>query len=232
MDNRIKLGLFFVLFSALSLVFFSVNLTYLVGAQQESFTMFQFIGPVGAGLFSPLIGIVSVLFVEILNGVVLNPFQFTWFDFARFFPMVAAAYYFGTVKNDKKFGIALPLIGMALFWMNPVGAQAWGYALLWLIPIAATFLSGNLYLRSLGATFQAHIVGSIAFLYTISMPAAAWWALIPIVLIERGMFAAGISLTYVAFNSVLGAAENAFHWKVPGVHVEKQYALLKEKKEE
>ena len=232
MDTKLKLGLFFLLFSVLSLAFFSVNLTYLVGAEAQSFSMFQFIGPVGAGIFGPFIGIISILFVEIVNGVFLNQFQFSLFNVARFFPMLAAAYYFGTVKNDKRFGIALPLIGMALFWINPIGAEAWGYALLWLIPIAATFLSGNLYLRSLGSTFQAHIVGSIAFLYLVGMPAAAWWALIPIVLIERGLFAAGISLTYVAFNSILGAAENAFSLKVPGVQVERQYALVQAKKEE
>ncbi len=221
-----------MLFSALSLLFFSVNLTYLVGAQEQSFNMFQFIGPIGAGIFGPVIGIFAVVFVEIVNGLFLNSFQFSLFNVARFFPMLAAAYYFGTVKNDKRFGIALPLIGMALFWMNPVGAEAWGYALLWLIPIAATFLSDNLYLRSLGTTFQAHIVGSVAFLYTINMPAAAWWALIPIVLIERGLFAAGISLTYVAFNSILEFAANAYDLRIPGVQTESRYALAQAKKEE
>ncbi len=123
MEDKFKLGVFFLLFSALSLLFFSVNLTYLVGAQEQSFNMFQFIGPIGAGIFGPVIGIFAVVFVEIVNGLFLNSFQFSLFNVARFFPMLAAAYYFGTVKNDKRFGIALPLIGMALFWMNPGGGM-------------------------------------------------------------------------------------------------------------
>lgn len=203
MDKRLRTGIFLALFCALSLVFYNVNLTYLVGAQEQSFSMFQFIGPAAAGIVGLPAGLAAVLAVDVIQKLVLNDFSVSAFNILRFLPMLAAACYFGVVKKDKRLGYILPIAGMIAFWMHPVGAEAWGYALLWCIPIVATvFAHKHVFLRSLGATFQAHIVGSVAFLYTISMPAAAWWGLIPVVLVERGLFAAGISVTYVALHSV------------------------------
>lgn len=215
MDKKVKLGIFLLLFSALSLLFYNIDVNYVVGAEDQSFSMFQFIGPVGAGFVHPLLAVVSILGVEIFQKVLLNDFSFSIFNVARFLPMLAAAYYFGVVKKDKRFGIALPVLGMALFWMHPIGMEAWGYALLWLIPIVATvFAEKHLFLKSLGATFQAHVVGSIAFLYTISMPAEAWWALIPVVLVERAIFAAGISITYISLHSVLEFIAQMLKWNM------------------
>jgi hypothetical protein len=237
MDNRIKLGVFFILFSALSLLFYNVDVAYVVGAEEQSFSMFQFIGPTGAGLINPLVGIAAVLLVEVLEKGVFNEFTFSAFNLLRFFPMLAAAYYFGAVGRGKgagrKFGIALPLAGMVLFWAHPVGAEAWGYAFLWLIPIAATCVAErHVFLRSLGATFQAHIVGSVAFLYTIGMPAAAWWALIPIVLVERGIFAAGISVTYVALQSVLDFVAQMLKWDMGFLNAEGKFVPHAHKEKE
>ncbi len=215
MEKKIKLGIFLILFGVLSLIFYNIDLTYVVGSEDQSFSLFQFIGPVSAGFVSPILAIFMILGVEVIQKVLINDFTFSAFSFARFFPMLAAAYYFGVVKKDKRFGIALPVLGMLLFWMHPIGAEAWGYALLWLIPIVATvFAKQHLLLRSLGATFQAHVVGSVAFLYTIGMPAGAWWALIPIVLVERGMFAAGISITYITFSSVLEYVAQMLKWNI------------------
>ncbi len=215
MEKKIKLGIFLLLFAVLSLIFYNINLTYVVGADEQSFTLFQFVGPVSAGFVSPFLAVFMILGVEVVQKVLINDFTFSAFSVARFLPMLAAAYYFGVVKKDKRFGIAIPILGMILFWMHPIGAQAWGYALLWLIPIVATvFAAKHLFLRSLGATFQAHVVGSVAFLYTIGMPAEAWWALIPIVLVERGMFAAGISITYITFSSVLEYVAQMLKWNM------------------
>ena len=213
MDKKIKLAVFLVLFSVLSLVFYNIDVNYMVGAEDQSFSLFQFIGPVGAAFINPVLGIVAILIVEVVQKVILNDFTITEFNVLRFLPMLAAAYYFAVVKTDKRFGIAIPVIGMLLFWMNPIGAQAWGYALLWLIPILATILAEkHLFLRSLGATFQAHVVGSVAFLYTVGMPAGVWWALIPIVLVERTIFAAGISITYLTMQSVLEFIAQMLKW--------------------
>ncbi len=237
MDRKIKLGAFFAIFCVLSLMFYHVNVSYMVGAEEQEFSMFQFIGPVGAGLVNPVLGIASVLLVEVVWKLVLNEFTFSTFNMLRFLPMIAAAYYFGTVRKGRgmMFGIGIPLIGMVLFWAHPVGGQAWGYALLWLIPIITTFVSErHVFLRSLGATFQAHVVGSVAFLYTIgtAMPAAEWWGLIPLVLVERGIFAAGISITYVALNSLLEFIAQMLKWEMGWINADGKFVPNAQKEKE
>jgi hypothetical protein len=227
MDKRLKLGIFFVLFCSLSLLFYNIDVAYVVGADEQSFSMFQFVGPVGAGLVNPLLGVAAVLLVEGVDKLLLNEFTFSTFSVLRFLPMLAAAYYFGAAAKKgggRRFGIAIPLLGMVLFWAHPVGAEAWAYPLLWAIPIAAAFVSErHVFLRSLGATFQAHVVGSVAFLYAIGMPAEAWWALIPIVLIERGIFAAGISITFVSLQSLLEFVAQMLKWDMGFINVEGKF---------
>lgn len=232
MDNKMKLGLMLVLFCGLSVLFQNVSVSHISG-ESKPFTMFEFIAPTSVALFSPVIGIAVLLFSEVIQRFLLNSFDYSLFSIARLFTLVAAAYYFGTVLKDKRFGLVVPVAGMLLFWMHPVGAQAWFYALLWLIPIAATFLSGNLLFRSLGATFQAHVIGSVAYLYFASSFGPEYWAaLIPLVLVERLTYAAGIALTFVAFNSVLEFAKNEYKFSLPGIHSEAKYSLVHAKKEE
>ncbi|MEM4272458.1 MAG: hypothetical protein QXH30_02615 [Candidatus Bilamarchaeaceae archaeon] len=231
MDNKAKLGLLLLLFCALSVVFQNITVSH-IAKDSRPFTMFEFIAPTSVALFSPAVGVAAILFSEFIQRFVLNQFEYSLFNVVRLFTLVAAAYYFGTVLKDKKFGIVLPIAGMLLFWIHPVGAQAWAYALLWIIPIAATFLSGNLLFRSLGATFQAHVIGSVAYLYLASSFGPEYWmALIPLVLVERATYAAGIALTFIAFNSLLEFAKSEWKVSLPGVHVEKQYSLLRAKKE-
>ena len=211
---------FILLFSALSLLFYQFNFSEIVGAESKAyFTLFQFIGPIGGGIISPLGGALSVLVVEITNffftGKALDPIIIV-----RFLPMVFAALYFGSKRKASGF---VALACMLLFWLHPIGNQAWFYALYWLIPLGATFYRHNLFARSLGATFTAHSIGSVAFLYAFNLPAEIWIGLIPIVAFERLMFAAGISVSYYAVNTVL----NAFSSKVDFsfLNIEKKYAL-------
>jgi hypothetical protein len=232
MDNKIKLGALLLLFCGLSILFQNIAVSH-ISKDSKPFTMFEFIAPTSVALFSPVIGILALLFSEFVQKFLLNQFDYSLFSIARLFTLVAAAYYFGTVLRDKKFGIIVPIIGMLLFWMHPVGAQAWMYALLWIIPIAATFLSTNILFRSLGATFQAHVIGSVAYLYFASSFGPEYWmALIPLVLVERMTYAAGIALTFVAFNSLLELAKNEYGFRIPGVQSEARYALVHAKKEE
>jgi hypothetical protein len=227
MDAKMKLGIFLVLFSLVSLVLFNVKLFYIVGSESKYFTMFQFIGPIGGGLFSPFIGVLSVLLVELLaninSGIPLDALKLV----QMFLPMAFAAYYFGAIKNNQKLIFVLPVLGMLLFWLNPIGREAWGYPLLWLIPIVAGYFSKNLFARSLATTFQAHIIGSVAWLYATGMPAPLWWGLIPVVLFERTIFACGISATYIAFNTLLEAVSALTKTDFSFMNIEKKYALIK-----
>jgi hypothetical protein len=90
--------------------------------------------------------------------------------------------------------------------------------------MAAKFLPENLVVRSFGAAFSAHAVGSILFLYTIPTAPALWMMLIPIVAIERSLFALGISASYVVFTNILDSMDKAFDVS-KYLNIEKKYVL-------
>jgi len=91
----------------------------------------------------------------------------------------------------------MPLGCMLLFVLHPVGADAWIYAMYWWIPVILYITQRNdLFAMALGSTFVAHAVGSVIWLYTVPMAASTWLALIPIVLIERLLFALGMVVLY------------------------------------
>ncbi len=115
----------------------------------------------------------------------------------------------------------MPVAAIALFWANPVGRQAWTFALFWIIPIVAYIKRDILFFRSLGATFTAHAVGGAAWIWGMNLPASVWNGLIPVVAFERISFALGITASYVVLSYVLGfLAERKL---VPsGIHFEKQ----------
>jgi len=214
-----KKFLFALLFSVLALAAYELDFSSIIGAEGQQFTFFQFVGPIGGNLFGPLTGAASVLAVQVMEFFVAGK-EFTLINLLRLLPMVFAAVYFGSKKKENVF---VALACMALFWLHPEGGQAWAYALFWLIPIAAKYLAANnLVAQSLGATFTAHAVGSVAFLYALNIPAATWWALIPVTAMERALFAGGIAVSYLAVNAVLDrvASRAGYAFKHP------QYALL------
>jgi len=216
---------FLAIFALLSLALYQVKFSTILGVPSQSFTLFQLVGPISAGVLGPVLGVVSVLSVEVLNflisGKALDPITLV-----RFFPMAFAALYFGS-KNRLT---AIPAaVCMLLFWLSPVGAQAWYYALYWLIPIGASFYKDNLLARSLGATFTAHAIGSVAFLYAFSIPAEVWATLIPVVAVERLTFAAGIALSYYAINTLADLASTRAKFDFSFLNVERKYALFRAK---
>ncbi|PIT85570.1 hypothetical protein COU36_02540 [Candidatus Micrarchaeota archaeon CG10_big_fil_rev_8_21_14_0_10_59_7] len=213
---------FLLLFSVLGLLAYQLRFSTILGVPSQSFTFFQFVGPVGGQILSPVLGVISVALVEAGNFLLGGqPLDLT--ALIRLFPMMFAAFYFGTKRKEIA---AVPIAAMLLFWMHPQGAQAWYYALYWLIPVAAfMFFKDNLLARSLGATFTAHCVGSVAFLYAFNIPAATWTMLIPIVALERFSFALGIAASCVAISTALDYALQKTRFKAPKLDL--RYSLLK-----
>ncbi len=210
MKNMIsKRGVVFLtLFVALTLVGMEINFSPIIGADNQFFTLFQFFGPIAGG-FLGLFGVIAVLFAELVNFVLVGK-EVTMINLLRLTPMLFAAYYFG--MNAKKgfsdrLGIAIPVLAMIAFWSTPAGLEAWYYALFWLIPLAAKFLPDRLFFRSLGATFTAHAVGSAIWALTVPMTAAQWAMLVPVTAFERGLFAIGISASFVLFTNVLNIVD-------------------------
>ncbi len=216
---------FLALFTIISLAAYQLKFSTILGVPSQNFNFFQFIGPIGAGLFSTTLGVVSVLFVEILNflisGNALDPITLV-----RFTPMMFAAFYFGSRSKSR---VIVPLVCMGLFVLNPLGRQAWYYSLFWLIPVAAALWKDNLFLRSLGATFTAHAIGAVAFLYAFSIPAEVWTTLLPVTAFERLSFAIGISISYIAVNTILSSISSRVD--LGALRIDRRYVLSVNQKE-
>lgn len=195
--------LFSIIFIVLGLLAFQISIDKIIGSTQN-FTLFEFLGPIGGMFLGPILGAVSAFVVYGLNLVVFHK-SLDFLTLALFLPPMLAAVYFG-LKN-KATAIIFPIC-ILLFWLNPIGRQAWPYALIWLIPFVATFFKKRLVFNSLGATFTAHATGSIIFLYAFGLTPAIWLALIPIVFIERGLFTLGIWTSCLGFNTILDKLTN------------------------
>lgn len=195
--------LFAIIFTILGLVAFQISIDKIIGSTQN-FTLFEFLAPLGGMFLGPILGGISAFFVRAVNVIIFHQ-KLDLLTVIRFLPAMLAAVYFGI--KSKKTAFIFPIC-IALFLLNPIGRQAWMYSFIWLIPFIATFFKKRLVLNSLGATFTAHAVGSVIFLYTFGLTPAIWIGLIPVVFIERGLFTLGIWTSCLAFNTVLDKLTN------------------------
>ena len=201
--------LYLLTFIGIGLVLLNIPFSKLFGADQ-TFSLFDFFAPTVGALLTSVWGAMAVIGVKLVNAVIQGQ-EFDTVTIIRLFPLALGALYFGARKY--KFVVALiPLVCVALFIAHPEGRQAWFYSLYWLIPVAAVFAKKrSLVLNSLGATFTAHAIGGVGFLYAFNLPAEVWIALIPIVFIERMMFTGGIALSYVTMNSLVQWLSQKLH---------------------
>ncbi|MBU6389521.1 hypothetical protein KGQ71_03320 [Patescibacteria group bacterium] len=191
---------FMVIFTVVGLACLQVPVIQLVGSKAQ-FTLFDVFGPVATGFIGTIPGLIAVALMELINFFWHGSQVLDAGTVVRFFPMLAGALYFG---RKSRWTLLIPVAAIIAFNLDPVGRSAWVYSLLWLIPIACYFLYDKfLYTRALGATFTAHAVGGAAWVYVFHLTRAIWLGLIPVVLEERLVFAAGIALTYLLLANVL-----------------------------
>lgn len=190
--------LFLIIFIVLSLIAFQIPISRIIGSDQN-FTLFELIAPLGGMFLGPLFGALSAFIVRGTN-VIITQQGLDFLTVMRFLPMILAAVYFGT--KGRKMAIIFPIC-IILFLAHPIGQKAWLFPMIWLIPLVATLGKKRLILNSLGATFTAHAVGSIIFLYAFGLTPQIWLSLIPVVFIERGFFTIGIWAGYLVINTVL-----------------------------
>ena len=190
---------FWLVFTVAGLIFSQIKFTQLAGAN-ISFTLFDFFAPVAGAFLGGLFGITSVLAVSLVNFLTNGSYAVP--ALIRLYPTLFAVWYFSLPPKQKtnKLVLLFPLLSMVSFWAHPVGREVWYYPLMWLIPLAAYFKRDWLYLRALGATFTAHAVGGAAWIWAFNLPASVWQGLIPVVAMERLVFAGGISLAYLIFS--------------------------------
>lgn len=200
-------GLSFTILFALFGIFAQfIPLSQIIG-YERNFTLFELITPIPVAFLGLWAGLAAIC-ISKLGAILALGAPLDFMSIARLLPPLAAGVFFYEYKKSgsvaKSAQIALPLLAMAAFCLHPAifGTFAMAYSLYWLIPMFAAFLPNLLFLRSLGATFCQHAIGSIIFLYTI--PALqnpqVWIALIPIVAVERLFFASGIMFSCLAVN--------------------------------
>ena len=209
---------FVIIFTVLSLLAFQVPISKIIGSSQ-SFTLFELIAPIGGMFLGPLLGGVSAFCVRLIDLIYTRQ-SLNLLTVIRFLPAMLAAVYFG--MKSKKIAWIFPVC-IILFWLNPIGRQAWLYPMIWLIPFVLTLGKKRLILNSLGATMTAHAVGSTIFLYTFPLPAAVWLGLIPVVFVERGIFTVGIWASYLAMNYILNLLAKMEKTKVLKRFVNEEY---------
>ena len=223
-----KRVIFLAIFTILALVAKQINFSPLIGTENQSFTLFQFFGPIAGTFLGSIFGIIAVLGAELIDFFIVGK-EATWINIFRLAPMLFAVYYFGSKK--KNLNIIVPLIAMILFIIHPVGRQAWIYSLFWTIPIIARLLPNkyaySVPLRSLGATFTAHAIGSALFIWSIPTTPGMWLTLIPVTAFERLMFALGIGISYISFNALLDKVLVKLNVKVPSdvLRIEKRFTV-------
>lgn len=193
---------FFILFTLLGFLSLQVPFNKLAGSN-VSFTLFDFFAPIAGAFLGPIFGIASVLTVMIANNL-LKEVPWTTGAIIRLFPTLFAVYYFAMIsKKSGKWILAVPVLAIIAFLAHPNGRQVPQYTLFWVIPIIAYKFRNNLYIKSLGSTFTAHSVGGAAWIWAFNLPASVWQGLIPVVISERLLFAAGIAASFLITRKVL-----------------------------
>ncbi len=192
--------LFVVIFALLGLAALQSPFTQIVGSKVK-FTLFDFFGPIASGFIGLWPGIIAVFLMQFANFLLHGAQVVDAGTIIRFFPALFAVWYF---HKKSRWNLWPAILAIIAFNLHPIGRSAWYFSLYWLIPILCYFFRERFLLaRALGTTFTAHAVGSVLWLYVFNLPAKVWLSLLPVVAMERLVFAAGIAVAYLIFNNLL-----------------------------
>src|SRR3989344_1715483 len=197
---NLKKIIFALLFTVFGILLSQIKLTNLAGSN-VNFTMFDAYAPITGSFLGTIWGIISVALIQLAN-LLLNPSAVVdWGFIIRLLPTAFAVIYF---SKKTKFNWIIPIIAIIAFNLHPIGKTVWFYSLFWLIPVIANFFwNKSLIVKSLGATFAAHSVGGAIWIYMFNLSTEVWISLIPVVMIERLMFAAGIAGSYLITKKIV-----------------------------
>ncbi len=186
----IRISMIWVAFKAASFM----KTSFVAGSFWTSFSLSNGIGPL-AGAFGGFLGSIVFFFGNIVVALLLKKSITLSFLAFSGIPTFFASLYWASSSVIVR-GL-IPLLCMLLFLLHPIGLQAAPYALFWFIPLAiALQRNQSLFATALGSTFVSHAVGSVIWLYTAQMDASYWYALLPVVPVERVVYAAGMAIGY------------------------------------
>jgi hypothetical protein len=191
-----KTAIFSCLFTMVVKFASLLKVSFIIGSYAALFSATSIMIPL-SGAFGGVAGCVGVSLMLFLLKVFSGKLLLFKFLLAYHVPGLCAALYFRVTSSLLR--LFLPALCMVAFIAHPVGGSAWAYTLYWFIPMALYFVpKKSFFLDALASTFIAHAVGSALFIYAEPMTAAVWLGLIPIVAIERLVFASGMTLVYAA----------------------------------
>src|SRR3990167_4357341 len=196
--------LFIVIFTVLGFITLQIPVAQLEGSKAK-FMVYDAFAPVAGTFIGALPGVVAVFLMQFINFLANGAVIEDAGTIIRFLPMLFAVLYFA---RKGKVNLIIPILAIIAFVVHPIGRTVWYYALFWTIPIITYFFHDRfLFARALGATFTAHAVGGALWIWVFALPAPVWISLIPVVALERALFALGICVSFVLFNNLLAFLE-------------------------
>lgn len=191
--------LFVLIFILLGFIALQVPVNSLAGSRVK-FTLFDLFAPVSGAFFGTWLGIAAVFLMQVANILLHGVSHIDKGSIIRLIPTLFGVWFFA--KKEGKL-LVIPALAIIAFNLHPVGRTVWFYSLFWLIPFLVwPFREKFLIARSLGATFTAHAAGGAIWIWVFNLPASVWISLIPVVVMERAIFALGISTSYILMNNV------------------------------
>jgi len=218
--SRNKL-IFVLLFIVLGFFSLQIPINKLAGSR-VSFTLFDLFAPISGAFLGSVYGMIAVFLVQGFNLLAHGMSNVDKGAIIRLFPSLFAVLYFAggsrfyssrersesrssrQARTRDNLLLLIPILSILAFNLHPVGRTVWFYSLYWLIPLAVwPFRERFLLARALGSTFTAHAIGGAVWIWAFSLPASVWTSLIPVVAMERLIFALGISASYILMNNIL-----------------------------
>lgn len=195
-----KALIFIAIFAIAGFIALQIPVAQLEGSRAK-FTVYDLFAPIAGSFIGSIPGVIAVFLMQVVNFLVHGARIEDAGTIIRFFPMLFAVLYFA---KKGKFNLIIPIAAIMAFVAHPIGRSVWYFSLFWLIPIIAYFFRDRfLFARALGSTFTAHAVGGALWIWVFALPATAWNALIPVVIVERLVFALGITGSFILINNLL-----------------------------
>lgn len=213
--------LFIAIFALIGFIALQIPVAQLEGSRAK-FTVYDAFAPIAGVFIGSIPGVIAVFLMQSFNFLAKGAHIEDAGTIIRFFPMLFAVLYFA---KKGRLNLIIPAIAIVAFLAHPIGRTVWYFTLFWVIPIVAYYFRDRfLLMRALGSTFTAHAVGGALWIWTFSLPASVWNALIPVVATERLLFALGIAGSFLLVNNVLGYLEKK-HILNLGFHINPQYLI-------
>ena len=229
MKNKI---LYILIFAALGFLLLQLPVNNLIGTKAR-LTFFDMFYPVSGAFLGSGFGLVAVFAMQIVNLAIHG---FSSINTVSVLALLATSRLISTgagvfaFSRKDKLALVLPIASILVFLANPVGRAVWYFTLLWMIPIAVSaFRKKSLFANSLFATFSSHAVGGALWIWAFQTTPLYWNMLIPIVILERTIFALGMSASFIFMNNIISYAAKIKVLPKSGVILSEKYLLKSSK---